>query len=760
MEKKPFANFKGDCYGGITSALISIPPSIAYGIIAFSLLGPEYVSTGILAGLYCSIFAGLAAALLGTPAMITGAGAATTLIFVSVVSQLTSSHYFEFGYANPKEMIILLAFFTVFLSGLFQFFFGVLRLGNILKFVPYPVVAGFINGSAILIIISQVNPLLGIQKIGSPPLHPEKLMSIEPWTLSVGLITALSMWYASRALKKIPAPIVGLAAGTLFYYLLKLVGVGQSRLSPTLGAIPVQLPLPRYGFEFLETVSSDMILTLAPIILPAALSLAILGSLDSLLASAAIKDIIHTSSDDNRELLGQGVGNMLSAGFGGLSGSSSMVRSLPNINAGGRTALSGVVASLFILAVTIFLAPVMEKIPYVVMAGIMLIVGIQLVDKWTMSLFKKVDVKNILSQKELLIKFLVIFSVVFTILIFNLIAGVVIGVAISIFIFVAQMSKSLVRKTYLASAIPSRTQRDERVAFLLSEHSHTIAVLELEGVLFFGSADQLDSKIRALLKSDVKYIILDMKKVRLIDSSGVHILMRIYINLLNQGKHLGISYIEEERRHIFNNYKGTERRFIGSERTIWKELEEMGFIEALGKSLFFPDTDSALNFFENLLLQSLPGLSSDRRQVKFGASAVFRGLNGKELQILKSFMEKHSYKKMETVFKQGDEGKSMYYILKGLVNITIDLAGTSRKKRLFSLSSGTIFGEIALLDDKPRSANVEAVEETVCYKLSRDNFETLKKKHPNIVFSLMKNINLVIVNRLRIADQMIEELES
>lgn len=760
MKLKLFSNIKGDGYGGVTAALISIPQGIAYGIIAFSLLGPEYVSTGILAGLYCSIFAGLAAALLGsTPVMITGAGAATTLVFVSVISQLTSSHYFDAGHSNPKDMIILIAFFTVFLSGLFQFLFGILRLGNIIKFVPYPVVAGFINGSAILIIISQINPLLGIQENELLKPFLEKLMSIEPLTLLVGMVTALCMLYSRRITKKIPAPFTALTAGTLLYYVLMFMGVGHNRLGPTLGAIPIKLPLPTYGFDFSLIVSSDMIFNLAPIILPAALSLAVLGSLDSLMAAAAIEGITNTRTSGNRELRGQGAGNMLSAVFGGLSGSGSMVRTMPNIKSGAGTRLSGVVSSIFTLMAAILLAPLMAKIPYAVMAGIMLMVGVQLFDKWTLSLLKKVDIKNIFYQKELLTKFLIIFSVILTILIFNLIVGVIIGVAISIFIFLAQMSKSLVKKVYLASSIPSRTQRDERVAVALSKHSHKIAVLELEGVLFFGSADQLDLKIKSLLKSDVEFIILDMKKVKLVDSSGVQVLKRIYLNLKNREKHLGISYVEEEKRHFIKKHMGRERRFTVSERAIWKELEETGLIESLGKPLFFADTDDALTFFEDTLIQNLTEVSANGRRKRFGSCALFRGLNSEEADILKSFMTKHSYKKSDFIFKQGEEGDAMYYLADGLVKISINLAGTAHKKRLFSASTGTIFGEIALLDDKPRSANVEAADETECYSLSRDNFEIIKKEHPEIGFSLMKNINMVIVNRLRIADQMIEELE-
>ena len=760
MKLKLFSNIKGDSSGGVTAALISIPQGIAYGIIAFSLLGPEYVSTGILAGLYCSIFAGLAAALIGsTPVMITGAGAATTLVFASVISQLTSSHYFDSGFSNPKEMIILAAFFTVFLSGLFQFLFGILRLGNIIKFVPYPVVAGFINGSAILIIISQINPLLGIQDSASLKSFMEKLMSIEPLALLVGIVTALCMLYSHRITKKVPAPFVALTVGMLLYYVLTLIGVGPNQLGPVLGAIPIKLPLPTWGFDFSLIVSSKIVFNLAPIILPAALSLAMLGSLDSLMASAAIEGITHIRTSGNRELRGQGVGNMLSAGFGGLSGSGSMVRSMPNIKSGATTRLSGVVSSLFTLMVAIILAPLMGKIPYAVMAGIMLMVGIQLFDKWTISLLKKVDIKNLYYQKELLTKFLIIFSVVLTILIFNLIVGVIVGVTISIFIFLAQMSKSLVKKVYLASSIPSRTQRDERVAVALAKQSHKIVVLELEGVLFFGSADQLDLKIKTLLKSAVKYVILDMKKINLVDSSGAQILKRIHLNLKSMGKRLGISYVEEEKRHFIKKYMGEDKRSTVSERAIWKELEETGLIESLGEPLFFADTDDALSFFEEILINNLTEVSTNGKRKRFGSCALFRGLNNEEANILKSYMTKHSYKKSDFIFKQGEEGDAMYYLADGFVKITINLAGTAHKKRLFSASTGTVFGEIALLDDKPRSANVEAAEETECYSLSRESFEIIKKEHPEIGFSLMKNINMIIVNRLRIADQMIEELE-
>jgi len=465
-----------------------------------------------------------------------------------------------------------------------------------------------------------------------------------------------------------------------------------------------------------------------------------LSSIDSLLSSVSMQSLTYKRSNANQELFAQGIGNMVSACFGGLSGAGFVARSHVNYQAGGRSRLSGVISSMVVLLILFLFSPLIGMIPYAVMTGIMLVVALQIVDKWSLHLIKDISSPEINNKKEFLHNFFVILVVTLATAVFNLIVAVGLGLGLSILIFVVKMSTSVVRRSYRGSVFHSKNQRDEKLIELLQEHGDRICVLELEGSIFFGSADSLANEIEDLSHAGATYIILDMKRLNAIDSTGARILEQICRQLKNQQKHLAISYLKKEN-------------------PLWQLLQDMDLIGFIGEENVFPDTDQALEYFEDRLLDKITGgIPYDKETPLFDLQAL-QGLGIEQFAVLEPFFERKHYHQGETVFKEGDMDNALYFITRGSADVTITLPDTSHIKRLQSFSSGTIFGEMALLDAKPRSANVEAKEDLVCYKLTKDAFLQLQETYPQISITILTNISRIMASRLRLANDMVMELE-
>ncbi len=734
------SNLKGDLSGGISSAIMSLPGNIVFGLIAFAPLGSQYAGQGIMAAMYCSIFAGLFASVFGsTPAMISGPKAPVSLVFSAVIVQLLASRHIQMIHPDQCSTVLTLAFMVVFAGGILQVVFGLLRFGNLIKFIPYPVIAGFLNGTAILIILSQVWTFLGIPAQKSLYDLLKYFHLVMPLNMLIAVVTAMVMWKASKITNKIPASVVSLVIGSIFYYSLMGLGLGN-HLGQTIGLLPVKAPSPQYILEFPCVFSNLNGMELLPILLPAAFGIAMLSSIDSLLSSVSMQSLTYKRSNANQELFAQGIGNMVSACFGGLSAAGFVARSHVNYQAGGRTRVSGVISSMVVLLILFLFSPLIGMIPYAVMTGIILVVALQIVDKWSLQLIRDIFSPEITHKKVFLHNFFVIFAVTLATAVFNLIVAVGLGLGLSILIFVVKMSTSVVRRSYRGSVFHSKNQRDEKLIELLHEHGDRICVLELEGTLFFGSADSLANEIEDLSHAGATYIILDIKRLNGIDSTGARILDQICRQLKNQQKHLAISYLKKEN-------------------PLRQLLHDMDLIDFIGEENVFPDTDQALEYFEDRLLDKITGgILYDKETPLFDLQAL-QGLGIEQFTVLEPFLERKHYHKGETVFKEGDKDNALYFITRGSADVTITLPGTNHKKRLQSFSSGTIFGEIALLDAKPRSANVEAKEDLVCYKLTMEAFVQLQEMYPQISITILKNISRIMASRLRLANDMVMELE-
>jgi len=737
----PATTVRGDISGGTTAAILTIPVSMGYGLLTMYSLGDQYAGYGLLAGLFSAIFVQIAAVLLGadTAMMYAPRSVVAFLLSTIVLQDLVKTRVPIVDTADVYGTLTLV-FFIVLAAGLFQALFGALRLGAFVKYIPSPVMAGFQNAAAVLILSSQLGPMLGLRSTVAPSQIPAHLAAVQPLTVLVGLLTALTMWYGPRITRKVPNAILGLAVGTSAYYLLAGLGFGGS-LGRVVGSMPSAVPNPVYVWGFLALLTDPETLALLPRLATAALSLALISSLDGLLCAKTVEGVTGQRAQSNRELVRLGLGNMAAACFGGISCGVNLAASFANHKAGGRTPLSVLTSAVVMLLAVLVLAPVIAYLPRVVIAGILLVVALQLVDQWSVQIVRKMLARQFVHWKSMAIDLLVIVTVATVAIAVNLVVAVGFGVVAAVLTFLSRMSRSVVRRAYRGDSVHSRRMRDPRLMQLLQQQGGKILVLELEGPLFFGTAEDLARRVEAALQEDVFWVILDLKRVNEVDSTGAKILLLIQERMARAGRHLLISHLDKARQ-------------------LSDVLRDMGVTSAVGAQRMFVDTDRALEWAEDRLLEREAGADQAGDECRPEDLDVLRGLSPGEGKTVVLLMERRVYEKGAIVFREGDEGKELFIIARGTASVKLRLPGQDRENRLATFSPGTVFGEVALLDAGPRSASIEAEGELVCYVLSRASFDVLAKEHQPIAIKLLANLGRELSQRLRRANRAIYQLES
>ena len=374
-----FANLRGDLFGGITASVVSLPLAIAFGVAAFVPLGPEYVAQGALAGLYAFIIAGFLASIFGgTPSQISGPTAPMAVVITAFIARFTMDAELANLGVSAAEALLLMVAATILLAGLFQIVLGVVGGGRLIKYIPFPVVSGIMNGIAVLIFLSQLRPFFGVDSSVSFISLITGQAGFNYVTIMVGGVTIIATVYAGRLIRLIPAALIGVGVGIAAYFIIGYIaspGLLQPQNNPLIvGPIPSALPTPDKALAFINFAAEIPLFRWVYIIIPA-LTLSILASLDTLLTSVVADMATKTKHNSRRELIGQGIGNLGSALFGGLPAAGTTSVTMVNVNNGGRTRLSGVTNSISLLIVVLVLSPVVKWIPLSALAIINIVTG-------------------------------------------------------------------------------------------------------------------------------------------------------------------------------------------------------------------------------------------------------------------------------------------------------------------------------------------------------------------------------------------------
>ncbi|MFC1814242.1 SulP family inorganic anion transporter [Thermodesulfobacteriota bacterium] len=496
---------KGDLSGGVISALIPFPKAMALGVLVFAPLGPDFISFGIIAGLIALIISNVTVAFLGAmPIMISAPYSLSSFMLLAALNIIIGKLGGNISNTAMASVSVAFLFLTIFLSGGFQCLFGLCRIGDLAKYIPYPVLAGLVNGSALMIIFFQIKVILGLPKTVALKEIVSHFSEIQFFTLVVGLTACLAIWGGPRIIKKIPSPFYGLIAGSMVYYLFVFIGLENS-LGSVIGAIPSIIPTPRYGMEFFQLIIAKNYWPLIVELIPLALGVAAINSLRSLVVCTTADNLIEKRSNANKELFGQGCGNMMNGIFGGISTASSMPSTLANYQYGGRTSFSRAVSGIFPLLVLLFLYPLVAKIPHAVLAGLLIMIALESIDAWSLNLFSQVKPAWTAGDKSSLVNLIIVLTVTAIVIIFGILEALGFGLAISIGWFVVRMSKSVIRQEFKADTFHSNTQRRKEEFELLEKEGHLIRILELEGALFFGTSDKIAVHVENYLKNSVAF---------------------------------------------------------------------------------------------------------------------------------------------------------------------------------------------------------------------------------------------------------------
>lgn len=513
-----FSNLSGDFLGGLTAGIVALPLALAFG---------EQTDLGAIAGLYGAIALGVLAAFFGgTPTQISGPTAPMTVVSALVISDAIAT-------VGSLELAFPIIIATFFLAGFFEALLGILKLGKYIKYIPYPVVSGFMSGIGVIIVITQIFPFFGVGAPEGGPLGTIRMIYripeiINVYSVSAAVLTMGIIYGLPRLTKKVPAALVALIVVSIAVAFLLPADVTPKINSK--GAIPTGLPELQLGFIQVFRNFDHIVM-----VMEYALTLAALGAIDSLLTAVVADNITKTKHDSDQELIGQGIGNMGAALIGGLPGAGATMRTVINANSGGKTKLSGMFAGIFLLAVLLGLGTLVGYVPNAVLAGILITVGIGIIDYRGLRHIRSVP------RSDVYVMFIVLFLTVFV----DLLIAVAIGMILSSLLFMKKISDVIEHKAY---AGPLRDfpkvvlWKDEKE--IISRLGDKVYIKHLDGPLFFGFASRFQDMMKAL--PNVKVVIFRMEKVPYIDQSGLYAMEEAILELQTRGIQVAFSHLDEQ----------------------------------------------------------------------------------------------------------------------------------------------------------------------------------------------------------------------
>jgi MFS superfamily sulfate permease-like transporter len=733
------ASVRGDLSGGLVAAVVSIPMSMGFGILAFAPFGDAMLATGVLAGLYGAMFMGLVALVFGARTITIYAPRSLIAFMIGSIALHAFAESESELLAREPGLAAGALLGTLALAGLLQMVFGVARLGGLVRFIPSPVMAGFQNAAALLILVSQLHIMLGLPRRVAPEALPEALAAGKPLTLLVGLATVAVIWNGARISRRLPPALLGLFFGTALYYLLAALGLGAS-LGPTVGAIPDSMPDGRFLGSAIGFAARPEALELLPVIAASAFSLAVVASLDILICARIVEGLSGARTDGNRTLRIAGGANLVTPLLGGISGGVSIAASTANHRGGARSALSLLVHCVLIFAVVTAVGPLLAMLPLVVVGAVLVVTALQLVDRWSLDLVRKILSRRAVSWRAVAVDLAVIVVVALTAIAGDVVFAVLIGVAVAVVLFVLRMSRSIVRRELPGDVVRSRRTRDAAQMRVLAEHGRRIRVLELEGPVFFGSAESLGERIEAAVAAGARYLLLDFRRVNDLDSTGARILLQAHERLRAQGAFLALAGVD-----------GAPLVSTG--------LRDAGVVAAVTPGRVFRDRDQALEWAENHLIEAVAPGHAPGVDYPFDRLDLVEGLSAAERELLRSLLVRRQYGPGEVVFREGAAGDELYVIASGSASVKVELAATG-EQRLVSFGAGTVFGEMALLDRETRSATVQADEALECFVLERAAYQRIRDAHPELAIKLLAGLGRELSARLRRANRMLNQAES
>jgi len=706
----------GDILGGFSGAAVALPQSMGLGIVLFIAMGLD-ASAGALAGLIgATLLLFISGGVGATTGMMSAPNGPMTMLLVGVMGSMSASG------ADSDVMILTLSAILI-MTGVFQIIFSLLGGTKLIKFIPYPVVAGLVTGVGLLMIKSQWTLLAK----GWEGIIPLTLQNGYP--LLIAITTAVIMIIVPKLTqKKVPGAVGGLILGIVLYYLLLTFLPVATQSSWVVGAIPSVSAI-RFGIP----VDALQLLSLETVIL-SALALMILGTTDSLVTSLVADSKTRERHDSKKEIIAQGSAEVMIGLIGGLGGWGTKGATLVAIDAGGRR-WSAVFAGLFFLLLMLFAGAAGKYLPVSVLAGIVAMVGVGMLDR---------NILSWLQFKQTRLDAAVALLVVITIVSFNLVIAVGVGVLISILLFVSRQTQSpIVHRRITAKEHHSFCARSNEALKILDTYGESIILYELKGDLFFATADKLRTQITTEMGKE-KIIILHFRRVKYIDLSAMIVLLQITQEASEKGCELIFCHL----------HKG-----LGFGKKASKAFKQVDSKQKFSNKVFI-DTDKALEYAENLLLETKGYITpSIDQETLIEENNFCSKMDAEQKALIKSLGTLHTISKEQILFDKGDYGDSLFLVLQGSLEIRL-YTNSNDYKRLSKYGAGTYFGEISFIAPGPRSAQAIALEASKLFEISQKSLMQLdEKEQAKLALALLLEIGVTLSSELRRSAADIQRLE-
>ena len=717
-------SWSGDLTGGVVASIMSLPDAMAYGVLIFSALDPSLAADGLLAGLIAVAAANLGSSLIkGNPIISSSPTALVTLMVASQIPVLITE------FPLQPQLLLSLVFLSIFLAGLFQILLGRLHLGQLAKYIPQPVVAGLFNGTALLILKGQIQPLLGLSN------PTQSWSALKPLNLAIGLLTWLSAEVAARRWKKIPPAVLALTIGVTAYHLLRGLGY-SSQLGMMVGHIPARIPQPTALLSIKQLWAQPQFWHYLPRIITFAAGLAVVASTSTLVACIAGDEVQGQRTDANRELIGQGIGNILAAAFGGIMSSGSPSRTVADYQYGARSRFSRLMMGLLALGAIVFLAPVVGLLPKVVLAGLLVSLAISLLQKESWQQLVDLATSDGMRRQRAAINLTISLMVVVVLIGLGILQAIAVGLLISLIHFVARMSKKVVAEHHQANTKHSFAIRNRAEFEALIQNGDRIHLLNLEGSLFFGTADQVAVYLEQLCHQGANWIILDLSAVVELDSTGSKIMAQSIGRCRQRGIEIALS--------------------VRPNSMISELLSAIGLLEVIRQERVFANQNQALVWAEDQLLAQILTKEQDAVDLPLEQVDALADMKEAEIEKLKKYLLRDRVSAGSQLIAQGAQEDSLFVIVQGRVWVELASSPQETSQTVSIICSGRLLGELAFVDHRARSASAYAEGEVAYWRIDYPDFEKLQEESPLIAHKLMQGIANEISMKLRISDRLID----
>jgi len=713
----------GDFWGGFAAMLVALPASVAFGVTVYAAIAPHYAAFGALAGVLGAMALGLIAPTLGgTDRLISAPCAPAAAVLSAFAIEMVRQG------VSPTSIVLMLTVLGI-LTGVIQILIGFLGVGRLIKFIPYPVVSGYLSGVGLIIIGSQLPKLVGAEDDAR---WYHVLFSPEHWDwrgLVIGGSTILAMFFSSHLFRKIPATIVGIVCGALAYLGIAAGDEGLRQLADNPLVIG-SLGATGEGYVALITDRwyqiGELKLSQVAGLVSSALTLAVLLSIDTLKTCVVLDQLTRSRHDSDRELAAQGLGNIVASAIGGMPGAGTMGATMVNYSSGSKTRISGAVEGLMTVAAALVLGSFVAWIPVAALSGVLIVVGIRMIDT---------DPLRFLESKSTVVDFSVVLAVVGVALTVGLIAASATGVILSIMLFLReQVGGTVVRRKSFVGERSSAWYRPEHEMRILDKKGHSAIIFELQGSLFFGTAQQLYRTLEPELAT-TEYLILDLQRVQSVDITAAHMLNLVRDVLAERNVPLLLSNVRER---------------LPNGRNL-REFLELAGLRGDEKHVFYmPSMEAAIEWVESRLLDERENADEDEQPpLELHEIELFKGSKPDTLVDLEACLDKKSWKAGETIFSCGDPSNDLYLIRKGEVKIVGTVGRGGSMKHIATYGRGDFLGGQAFLDNRQRSNDAIAITDCDMYVLSLEKFNYLADEHKRIALVLMTKLARLLSIRLR-----------